>query len=261
MGSIVTNPPSVPNTEVDSWAPLVVRDAMSYYGLNKVTLTNWDGTTTVPQIAQGSLIDIDGSLAQFISDEAIGGAPSDGTVYIYFAVVGDAVTPTLTNTAPEWYADKGGWYNALGERYSGHVMTKAGTSYSNKRRLTDCSQGTLSLNPNTNDINGLLTTDGITSSGGVNTNNTYIKHKKFSGSLNSSGDATISHGITYSKILSISTALAPTALTAYDVWRDGDPSQSQYDTVVSFNSTSILIDAGINIYANGAYRCVVFYEA
>lgn len=141
MGEIVTNPPSTPNTVSDSWQTLLDVNTMSYYGLNRVTLTNWDSSSTIPKVAQGSAIDIDGSVARFTADEAIGGSPADGVVYLKFAVSGAVVTPELTATAPTWYADKAGWYNVAGERYSGHKMHKSGTTYTYKRMLLDSVDG------------------------------------------------------------------------------------------------------------------------
>jgi hypothetical protein len=144
MGEIVTNPPSTPNTVSDSWQPLLDVNTMSYYGLNRVTLTNWDSSTTIPEVAQGSAIDIDGSVARFTTDEAIGGSPADGVVYLKFVVSGAVVTPELTATAPTWYADKAGWYNVSGERYSGHRLEKTGTSYKYKSKILDNQTGLVS---------------------------------------------------------------------------------------------------------------------
>lgn len=137
MGAILTNPKDTPTSVVDDWQTLVARDAVSYYGKNKVSLTNWDSLTLAPEVAQGSVIDIDGSIATFIADESIGGSPSDGAIWLKFVVSGSTVTAEWTGTAPTWYADKSGWYNASGERYSGHSCTLASSAYSLKNVLTD----------------------------------------------------------------------------------------------------------------------------
>ena len=135
MGELLTPVPTTPNDVTDSWQPLVESNVMSSYGMNVVTLTEWSASTIIPSIAQGSAIDIDGSTARFVTTEAIGGAPANGTVYVKFIVSGSTVTAELTATAPTWDNTKGGWYNGSGERYSGHMMVKNGTAYTLKALL------------------------------------------------------------------------------------------------------------------------------
>lgn len=173
MGEIVTNPPSVPNTVSDSWQPLVDRDTMSYYGMNEVTLTSWDDSTTRPEIAQGSAIDIDGSVARFTADEAISGSPTSSTYnYVKLVVSGSVVTAEFTETVPSWDATKAGWYNGSGERYTGHVMYVVGTSYTNKYSLPD-----------------RYSTDSIESGGG------YLVHKVMNRTRGTGGIDTWAHEI------------------------------------------------------------------
>ena len=186
MGSFLTNPPTIPNTDVDSWQPLVERDAVSYYGLNRVTLTNWDGALLKPLIAQGSVIDIDGSLATFIANEAIGGSPADGEIWLKFVVSGSTVTAEFTAEAPTWYADKGGWYNAVGERYSAHVMTQQSGNYSEKRKVESSSLGQISAGAR-GDIFGNT----------IETDNVKLKMKYLTGTFSTGGtiNLTVLHGI------------------------------------------------------------------
>lgn len=53
-------------------------------GYHSLTLTEFD-TNTVPEIAAGSKIEVNGSLYEFDSNESISGSPSDGDVYIYLS--------------------------------------------------------------------------------------------------------------------------------------------------------------------------------
>jgi len=76
-------------------------------GLHQVSLTNYDNTS-LPAIAAGSVIEVNGALYKFTSEEAITGSPSDGTVYIYIDPA--TITAVFTNTAPTWSDSKQGWY-------------------------------------------------------------------------------------------------------------------------------------------------------
>jgi hypothetical protein len=67
-------------------------------GFHQVSLTNYD-TTTVPQIAAGSYVEVNGALYSFGSNETILGSPSDGDVYIYLSQqVGTASGATTDST-------------------------------------------------------------------------------------------------------------------------------------------------------------------
>lgn len=133
MGSLLNNPSSVPVSVSADWQPLLARDSAGNFGLNMITLTNWDAGTAAPQIAGGSKIDIMGSIASFPADEAIGGAPADGTVWLVFLVSGVSVTAQWTNTAPAWDSGKGQWSDGT-RVYSGHTCTKTGAVYTLKHQ-------------------------------------------------------------------------------------------------------------------------------
>ena len=104
-------------------------------GFCAVSLTNYDNTSE-PEIAEGSKIEVNGALFKFDADEAIGGSPSDGTVYIKLIPVSTSITAEFTNTAPTWDTEKQGWYSPTpGEenyRYLPFGMIKSGASYSDK---------------------------------------------------------------------------------------------------------------------------------
>jgi len=105
-------------------------------GLHQISLTNYDNTS-LPAIAAGSVIEVDGALYKFASEEAIGGSPSDGTVYI--KIIPSTITAEFTNTAPTWSDSKQGWYGtttSATHRYLEFKMDKATAVYSNKRTFT-----------------------------------------------------------------------------------------------------------------------------
>lgn len=99
-----------------------------------ISLTNWDNTT-VPEIAAGSFLNLDGSLFIFSANEFIIGTPIDGELYIKIIPSIDGLTATAewTSVAPVWNDGKQGFYSG-NERYVA-VMFKAGGSYANKTIL------------------------------------------------------------------------------------------------------------------------------
>lgn len=99
----------------------------------RLSLTEID-TTTEPEIAAGSIIDLNGSLVYFDADEAIGGTASDGIVYVKLIYSSGAVTAEYTSTAPTFDTSKNGWYGmgaSAGHRYVAK-MIKADASYTGK---------------------------------------------------------------------------------------------------------------------------------
>jgi hypothetical protein len=102
-----------------------------FTGYNALTLTHMNDTT-VPAIAAGSKIEVNGALFISATETAITGSPSDGVVYIYIDPSGPSAV--FTNTAPTWSDSKQGWYGTGGTancRYVGNFW-KSGTSYTNK---------------------------------------------------------------------------------------------------------------------------------
>jgi len=99
-----------------------------------LSLTEMD-STTIPQIAAGSIIDLNGTLIYFDADETIGGTPVDGVAYIKLIYSSGTVTAEWTATDPEFSTSLNGWYGtggSTGHRYVAK-MTKATASYSNKK--------------------------------------------------------------------------------------------------------------------------------
>jgi len=110
----------------------------AFKGFHQVSLTNYN-TTSESAIAAGSVVEVNGALYKFDSDESITGSPSNGTVYIYLVPSGDTVTAAYTNTAPTWSDSKQGWYGTGGNanyRYIGGV-SKNSTVLTHKFILID----------------------------------------------------------------------------------------------------------------------------
>jgi hypothetical protein len=102
-------------------------------GFSAIELTEWT-TTTVPKIAAGSKVEVNGAMYKFDADETITGSPSDGLVYIKVVPSGDSITAEFTNTAPTWRNDLHGYYESAVSvnRYVATVQ-KATSSYTRKR--------------------------------------------------------------------------------------------------------------------------------
>ena len=98
-------------------------------GKHQVSLTNYYNTS-LPAIAAGSVIEVNGALYKFASEDAITGSPSDGTVYIYIDPA--TITAVFTNTAPTWSDSKSGWYGTTTTancRYLEYIVFKDLTSW------------------------------------------------------------------------------------------------------------------------------------
>ena len=100
MGSLVTNPLD-PLVDGNDWTNLLSINEKADKGREGVSLTEWvSGNTNKPEIAAGSVIEINGAIAYYSTDEALTdiGGLADGWCYIKHVVSGTTVTPTLTKT-------------------------------------------------------------------------------------------------------------------------------------------------------------------
>lgn len=105
-------------------------------GLPTLTLTNLYSVSE-PEIAAGSVIEVNGALYYFEEDESISGSPSDGTVYVRLVPSSDSnsddfIYAEYTNTAPTWSDEKQGWYDSGGNYRYVAQMTLVSGSYINK---------------------------------------------------------------------------------------------------------------------------------
>jgi hypothetical protein len=111
---------------------------------DRLTLTEMD-TTTVPEIAAGSRVEVGGAFFKFDANEAIsttdpvtGTTVADGIVYVMLkpAVDGLSITAVFTATAPTWSDAKQGWYGVTtyaGYKYAPIVMEKINITYFYKK--------------------------------------------------------------------------------------------------------------------------------
>lgn len=107
-----------------------------------VTLSNWDDTTTAPQVSVGSTI-LSNGVYYYVTTSAetisTSGA-SAGTVYLILDDTAGSEEFVWTDTAPAWDAALNGWY-VSGDRFTGHYCTWDGSSaYSVKSKYSTNSQ-------------------------------------------------------------------------------------------------------------------------
>lgn len=116
----------------------------TFKNLQPVSLTNYDNDT-VPAVAAGSVVEVNGAYYKFDTEEAISTTDpvtsltvADGVVYIYFVPSGDTVTVAFSATAPTWSDSKQGHYGTAGQanyRSTHAVWYKSSTTYAGKTRL------------------------------------------------------------------------------------------------------------------------------
>jgi len=137
-GSILTAPSTTLSTNT-VWQNELGYTEAARYGYDGVSLTEWEsGNTTIPEIAAGSTLEIDGSMCEYASDTALTTTGiADGWCYIKHVVSGSTVTPTLVNTFGTWDTAKQGYYDGSGNRYSLFVMYKDGSDYEEKAGIPD----------------------------------------------------------------------------------------------------------------------------
>ena len=150
--------PADPMGTAASWTNILARLEKTYKGYEGVSLTNWAAANTDrPEIAAGSVIEIDGAPFEYATDETIvdEAGLTDGWCYIKHVVSGDAVTPTLTNTFGTWDTAKQGFYDGSGNRFSLFAMYRSGAItkiYTLKSVISN--NGILIQTPLQTDING-----------------------------------------------------------------------------------------------------------
>jgi len=138
------------------WTSWITKVDLYAKGMMSLSLTNYD-TTSIPQIAAGSICENDGSFAQFAEDTDIDGlaAAADGTTYVKIVNSSSTPKPTATTSAPTWSDAKQGWYSGT-ERYVAK-LTKAAPNYTNKAIYIPSPNGQI-VGPVT--IEGNLTVNG-----------------------------------------------------------------------------------------------------
>jgi len=126
------------NDDTDILAMQTTEDA-TFIGKHQVALTEIN-TTTVPAIAAGSIIEVNGALLRADTEQAINttdpvtsATVADGVVYVM--IDGTTMAPYFTATAPTWSDSKQGWYGTstyANWRYFNFQCTKATAAYTEK---------------------------------------------------------------------------------------------------------------------------------
>lgn len=121
------------------WSVFVTQVEYQRRGFIRLSLTNYDNSS-LPQIAVGSLVEIEGSLFSFAANDSITGTPSTGTNYIMLEVSGSGASQTVegvwTDTPPTWSDSRQGWYDATGtKRYVAMCEYDGASAYTEKRVL------------------------------------------------------------------------------------------------------------------------------
>jgi len=169
-------------------------------GLANVSLTNFTNSS-LPSIASGSVVEVNGTLYQAVGDIAPGGSPANGVVYIKLNPTGispnQTLTADLTATPPTWFDSEQGWYNSGGTaRYVDFKMDKSGASYTDKRQF-----------PFKNNEDVTFAADGLINKDiGIKTDNAFIKTKVISigdWDMDATVFVNIAHGVTVGNIRTV----------------------------------------------------------
>jgi len=139
----IVNPPSELGNSAD-WGILLSRQGYdligSSNGMNKLILTNWNTGSDKPQIADGSIIEVGGSLYRSDGITDISTYSGDGDLSIRFTPSGDGSTLSaeyvLDSSVPVWDAVKQGWYTGT-QKFASYRVTKSGSVYSAKGAYQD----------------------------------------------------------------------------------------------------------------------------
>lgn len=217
---ILSNPSTTPTTTAE-WVKLLSREDVSNIGnglsVRTFFLNNWDSGSSRPIIAQGSIVEVGGSIFQADSNTAIVDDPgglSDGQIRIVLSPDSPTnptlVTPYFVNDAfPSWDPEKGGWYDS-DDKFLPFEMTRgsSGSTYTNKFEYDNpnllirrYASGAMYL-PNNLDISG-----SFSSGSGAS----------FGGAISSSGSISVGGGGTFSGNVSGISSLSCSSLTSTDV--------------------------------------------
>ena len=92
-------------------------------------------SNTKPVIQSNSIIEVDGNLYEFNSNETISVTPSVGVCYIKTYLSGGVLVAEMTNTAPTFNALKNGWYGTSSSASHRYILKLYydGTNYKLKQ--------------------------------------------------------------------------------------------------------------------------------
>jgi len=119
---------TTPAAGASDWSDFVDQVEKHRRGYIQVSITEYD-TSTVPKIAEGSVVVVAGAVYHCDADTSISGSVSSGNTNYCRMVSG---TPTWTTVAPTWSDAQQGWYDAtVAYRYLFECYYD-GTNYTNK---------------------------------------------------------------------------------------------------------------------------------
>lgn len=125
---------NIPANGATDWTDWVTREQQTEKDFKFCHLTNWD-STSIPQVAAGSRVIVNGALYEFDSNETISGLAAVGNGNeVWFKVVPDGSTCTVeavTTDGSSWDADKGGYYDS-NDLYIGGCYKDGSGNYINK---------------------------------------------------------------------------------------------------------------------------------
>ena len=285
---LVPNATTTPGNDAN-FSALVTLNAKTLLGaggsVSIFRLTNWDSGSSRPLVAQGALIDVDGSLYLADSDTAIvdEGGLSDGIVYLQMIVAGGgaSVTPTFTNTAPPAYnAEKIGWYTGT-TRWTGHFTNKSAANFTLKAEYADQNKSEYRLAGGGVNVDGGITASGPLSMGGggafggavsvagavtgvtdltasgtvtagaVLSGTSTLKWVRYSGTLDASGNDTITlTGFNNTNVCGVTASITSIA---------GASGKAMLDDAIFTFSNGIQIQFNNAALSGESYRAVVFY--
>jgi len=246
----------------------------TFFGkIDTITLTEFD-SSTVPAIAAGSVVENNGSLYQFATEEAISttdpgtsSTVADGTVYVLLVPGTGTITAAFTATAPTWSDSKQGWYGTGDEanyRYIGGA-TKATASYSDKfiikntPLITDMKGINLTGNA---DISGDVSIGGdVSIVGDIDLTSNFQQFeqiKYYTGTLNASGTASFDSGLSDLENYIVLHAMFLFVDATYGKWiNQGTLSTNLYLSTSTSSPNYILLTFDDAYAENADYRIVI----
>ena len=90
------------------WSEMLTTIEKQRKGFISLSLTNYDNNS-LPEISEGSYVEIAGALYGFTSNESIGGSATSSQKN-YIMIDPSTITAEWTTTAPTWSDAKQGWY-------------------------------------------------------------------------------------------------------------------------------------------------------
>ncbi len=155
----------------------------------------------------------------------------------------------------------GGTYMAGAAQVGGALTVGAGATFNGAiSGITSLACSTINTGQGDNelyDMNQNVLTSSSPTFAAVTSGSSSLKWKRFSGTLDGSGEAVITHGVGSGNIVGASSSIA-TAVNGYIIGNYSPA--SQYVTIIAESSTTIsILTSGGSLFNSRPYTCVVFY--